>query len=68
MDLHSEQLLEILNQAGVIEQTPAWLPRYQQIEIAVLISFTASHGSEHPQAVGAALFGEPEDFFPPFRP
>jgi hypothetical protein len=57
-----------LNQPGVIEQTPAWFPRYQQIEVAVLIGFAAGHGSEHAQAVGAALFGEPKYFRPPFRP
>jgi hypothetical protein len=59
-----EQLLEILNQPGVIEQTPARLPRYQQIEVAVLIGIAAGHGSEHPQAVGAALPGELQDFRP----
>jgi hypothetical protein len=52
----------------VIEQTPARFPRYQQIEVAALIGFTAGHGSEHAQAVGAALPGESEDFFPAFRP
>ena len=30
MDLHSEQLLEILNQPGMIQQTPARLPGDQQ--------------------------------------
>jgi len=67
MDLDPEQLLKILNQPGMIQQTPARLPRYQQIEVAVLIGFTAGHGAEHAQAVGAAPPGEPEDFFPPFR-
>jgi hypothetical protein len=54
MDLDPEQLLEILNQPGMIQQTPARLPRYQQIEVAVLIGFTACHGTENAQIVGAA--------------
>ena len=63
MDLHPEQLLEILNQPGMIQQTPARLPRYQEIEVAVLIGFTAGHRAEHAQAVGAAPLREPEDSF-----
>src|ERR1017187_10291001 len=68
MDLHAEQLLEILNQPGVIQQTPARFPGDQQIEVAVLIGFAAGHGAEHTQAVGASPPGELEDFLPPFRP
>ena len=47
MDLHPEQLLEILNQPGMIQQAPARLPRYEKIEVAVLIGFTAGHRAEH---------------------
>ena len=67
VDLHPEQFLEILNQPGVIQQTPARFPRYQQIEVAVLIGFTTGHGAEHAQAVGAAPLSEAEDLLPPFR-
>jgi len=67
MDLHAEQVLDILNQPGVIQQTPARLPRYQQIEVAVLIGFTAGHRAEPVKAVGAVPRGEPEVLFPPFR-
>jgi hypothetical protein len=48
----------------MIQQAPAGLPFYQQIEI---IRFTAGHRAEHAQAVGAALPGKPENFLPPFR-
>jgi hypothetical protein len=65
MDLDPERLLEILNQPGMIQQTSARLPRYEQIEVAVLIRFTAGHGAEHAQAVSAAPLGEMEDFLPP---
>ena len=51
----------------MIQQAPAGLPFYQQIEIAVLIRFTSGHGAKNAQAVGAALPGEPENFLPPFR-
>jgi hypothetical protein len=51
----------------MIQQAPAGLPFYQQIEIAVLIRFTSGHGAKNAQAVGAATPGEPEDFRPPFR-
>src|SRR5450432_1482557 len=67
MDLHSEQLLEVLNQPGMIQQTAAWLPGYQQIEVAARIGLTASHGAEHAHAGSAAPPGEEEDFLPPFR-
>src|SRR5450631_1124215 len=67
MDLHPQQLLEILDKSCVIHQTPARLPGYQQIEVAVLCGFTAGNGAEHAQAVGAALLGEAEDRLPPFR-
>jgi hypothetical protein len=67
MDLHPKQLLEVLNQPGMIQQTPARLSGYQQVEVAALIGFTTGHGAEHAQAVGAAPLGQPEDFFPPFR-
>ena len=60
-------ILEILHQPGVIQQTPARLPRHQQIEAAVLIGFTAGHRAEYAQSVGAAPLGEPEDLFPPLR-
>ena len=58
MDLYPNQLLEILNQNGVIQQTPARLPRYQQIEVAVLIRFATGYRAEHAQVAGAALLGE----------
>ena len=67
MDLHPKQLLEILNQPGMIQQTPARFPRDQQIEVAVLVGFTAGHGTEYTHIVGAAPLGEYEDLFPPFR-
>ena len=65
MDPDPEQLLEILNQPGVIHQAPARLPRHQQIEVAILIGFTAGHGAEPAQAVGAAPLGETENLLPP---
>ena len=52
----------------MIQQTPARLPGDKQIEVAVLIGFTAGHGTKHTQAVGAAPLGEAEDLLPPFRP
>jgi toxin HigB-1 len=52
----------------VIHQTPARLPGDQEIEVAILIGFTSGHGAKHTQAVGAALLGEAEDLYPPFRP
>ncbi len=47
MDLHADQLLVILNQPRMIQQTPTRLPSYQQIEIAIFAGFTASHGAGH---------------------
>ena len=63
MDLDPEQLLQVLNQPGMIQQTPAWLPRYQQVEVAALVGFASGHRAEHPQVVGAVPRGEPEDLF-----
>src|ERR1019366_1641016 len=37
MDPHPEQFLEVLNQPGMVQQTPARLPRHQQNEVPVLI-------------------------------
>jgi hypothetical protein len=51
MDLDPEQLLQVLNQPGMIQQTPARLPRYQQIEVAALVGFASGHGAEHAQVV-----------------
>jgi len=68
MDLHPEQLLEILNQPGVIHQTPAGFPGDQQIEVAILIGFTARNRPKHTQTVGSAPPGKPEDLLPPLRP
>ena len=67
MDLDPEQLLQVLNQPGMIQQTPAWLPRYQQIEVAALVGLASGNGAEYTQIVGAMPRGEPEDLFPPFR-
>jgi hypothetical protein len=44
----------------MIQQTPARLPRHQQIEVAIRIGFTAGHGAEHTQGMRAAPPGEPE--------
>ena len=65
MDLDPEQLLKILNQPGMIQQTPARLPGDPQVEVAILIGFTAGHGAEPAQAVGAAPLGETENLLPP---
>ena len=67
MDLRPKQLLKILNQPGMIQQTPARLPRDQQIEIAVLIGVTAGHGTEYTYVKSATTLGEAEDLFPPYR-
>jgi hypothetical protein len=67
MDLHPKQSLEILNQPGVIHQTPARFPGDQQIEVAILIGFAAGYRAKHTQAVGAAPPGKPENLLPQFR-
>jgi hypothetical protein len=47
VDLDPEQFLEVLNQPGMIQQTPARFPGDQQIEVAILIGFTAGHRAEY---------------------
>ncbi len=49
MDLPPEQLLELLNQPGMIQPAPARLPCYEKIRVAVLIGFTSGHRAEHAQ-------------------
>jgi hypothetical protein len=68
MDLHPKQLLKILNQPRVIHQAAARLPRHQQIEVAVLVGFTAGYGAKHTQAMRAATPGKPKDFLAPLGP
>jgi hypothetical protein len=63
VDLDPKQLLEILNQPGMVQQTPARLPGDQQIEVAARIGVATGHGAEHAQVVGAVPFGETKDFF-----
>jgi hypothetical protein len=65
MDSHPEQVLEIFNQAGMVQQTPARFPSDQQVQIAILVSLATCHGAEHTQALCAALLGEPEYFLSP---
>jgi len=67
MDLHSKQILEILNQPGMVHKTPARFPGDQQIEVAIFVRFIARHGAEHTQAVRATLPGKPEDLLSAFR-
>jgi hypothetical protein len=67
MDLHSKQILQILNQPGVVHKTPARFPGDQQIEVAIFIGLIASHGAEHTQAVRATQPGKPEDLLSAFR-
>ncbi len=43
MHLDPEQLLKILDQPGVIHQTPARFPGDQEVEVAALIGFAAGH-------------------------
>jgi hypothetical protein len=39
MDLQPKQILEISNQASVIQKTPAWFPSDQQVEVAIFSGF-----------------------------
>jgi hypothetical protein len=67
MDVHSKQILEILNQPGMVHKTPARFPGDQQIEVAIFVGFIARHGAEHTQAVRATLPDKPEDLLSAFR-
>ena len=63
MDLDPQQNPGNLEPARHVKQTPAGLPRYQQIEVAVLIRITAGRGSKHAQAVSAVPPCQPKNFF-----
>jgi hypothetical protein len=67
MNLHPEQLLEILNQPGMIHQAAASFPGDQQVEIAILIGFTAGNRAKYTKAVRAMLLRKAKDFVPPLR-
>jgi hypothetical protein len=51
----------------VVQQTSPWFRVDQQIEVIILVGDTASYRTEYPQAVGAALGGNPEDFLAALR-
>jgi hypothetical protein len=66
VDLHAEQLLEILNETSVVEQTPTRPPTHQKVEIAVFVGFTASDGAKHTNVVSATPLCQAQDFVTPF--
>jgi hypothetical protein len=68
VNLDSKQILKILNQPSMIQKAPARFPRYQQIQVAVLIRLAAGHGAKDAQIVGAAPLGETKNLVPPFYP
>ena len=65
MDLHAEQFLKILDEAGVVEKAAAGLPFYEQVEIALRAGFAARHRAEDAHSAGTATAGELKDFLPP---
>ncbi len=65
MDFDPEQLLEILNQPGVVQQAAPRFPLNQQVEIAPLVGFTTGDRAEHAQVAGPAPLGNLEDIVPP---
>lgn len=66
MDFEPEQIMKILNQRGMVQQTSAGLPRYQQIEIAVFICRTTRDGAKYPQIARAMPLRQPADLLTPF--
>jgi len=66
MHFHTEQVLKIFDQASMVQQAAARLPRDQQVEVAVLIRFATRDRPKHTQTMSTALLGEAQDFVPPF--
>jgi hypothetical protein len=68
MNFDAEQLLKILHQPGVVQQTTSRFPLHQEIEIAVLARFASGDGAKNADITSPAPLSEAEDFLPWTRP
>ena len=67
MNLHAEQVLKILNQSGVVQQTASRFPLDQQIEVAALPGLAAGHRAKDTQIARASFPSQTEYLRTPVR-
>ena len=66
VDFDSEEVLEILDEAGVVEETAAGFPGDEKVQVAAFVGLTAGHRAEDAEVVSAAEGREAEDLFAAF--
>jgi hypothetical protein len=61
VDSDTQQVLQILEQAGMIKKGGAWLEIDKQVEVTIWASLTPSDGAEHRDPASPALPRDTED-------